>query len=81
MKKVVVAILSLGLLLPPALNWVHVHIHNLSEPTIMLIFGFCLLALAGICRKQLQEFNTNEEKNVIKQRQETFTIRQADVII
>ncbi len=74
MKKVVVAVLSFGLLLSPALSWVHVHIHNLSEPTTMLILGFGLLALAGIGRKQLQEFNTNEEKNVIKQRQETLSI-------
>ena len=74
MKKVVVAVLSFGLLFSPAQSWVHVHIHNLSEPTTMLILGFGLLALAGIGRKQLQEFNTNEEKNVIKQKQETLTI-------
>lgn len=74
MKKVVVAALSFSLLLAPALSWVHVHIHNLSEPTTMLILGFGLLALAGIGRKQLQEFNSNEEKTIIKQRQETRTI-------
>ena len=74
MKKVVVAVLSFGLLLLPALSWVHVHIHNLSEPTSMLIFGFGLLALAGIGKKQLQELNTDEEKTIIKQRQETLRI-------
>jgi hypothetical protein len=74
MKKVAVAVLSFGLLLLPALSWVHVHIHNLSGPTNMLILGFGLLALAGIGRKQLQEFNSNEEKTIIKQRQETRTI-------
>ncbi len=74
MKKVVVAVLSFGLLLPPALGWVHVLIHNLSEQTTMLLLGFCLLALAGIGRKQLQEFNTHEEENIIKQRQETLNI-------
>ena len=74
MKRIAVAVLSFGLLLPPTLSWVHVHIHNLSEPITMLLLGFGLLALAGIGRKQLQEFNTNEEKNNIKQRQETLTI-------
>ncbi len=74
MKKVIVAVLSFGLLLAPALSWVHVHIHNLSEPTTMIILGFGLLVLAGIGKKQLQEFNTNEEKNIIKQKQKTLTI-------
>lgn len=74
MKKVVVAVLSLGLLLPSTLNWVHVHIHNLSEPTTMLLFGFGLLGLAGVGRKQLKEFNTHEEEIIIKQRQEALNL-------
>ena len=75
MKRVVVALLSLGLILAPALSWIHVHIHNLSEPTTMLLLGFGLLGLAGVGRKQLKEFNTHEEENIIiKQRQEALNV-------
>ncbi len=75
MKKVVVAVLSLGLVLPPTLSWVYVHIHNLSEPTTMLLLGFGLLGLAGVGRKQLKEFNTHEEEIIIiKQRQEALKV-------
>ena len=57
MKKVVVAVLFVGLLLTPIATQAYavlpISYTSPSEPITMLFLGFGLLGIAGIARKQL----------------------------
>lgn len=69
MKKVIAVIISVGFLLVPIATQADTLLSpaiTIPGPTAMLFLGFGLLGIASIGRKQLQELNTDEEKNIIK---------------
>jgi hypothetical protein len=69
MKKVIAVIISVGFLLVPIATQADTLLSSvitIPGPTAMFFLGFGLLGIASIGRKQLQELNTDEEKNIIK---------------
>ena len=69
MKKVIVAIILIGFLFVPIVTQADTILSpaiTIPGPAAMLFLGFGLLGLAGIGRKQLQELDTHEEKNIIR---------------
>jgi hypothetical protein len=69
MKKVIAVIISVGFLLVPIATQADTLLSaaiTIPGPTAMFFLGFGLLGIASIGRKQLQELDTDEEKNIIK---------------
>ena len=69
MKKIITVIISVGFLLVPIASQAETLLSpaiTIPGPTAILFLGFGLLGIASIGRKQLQEFNVHEDKNIKK---------------